>query len=495
MNLRLVQHTVSGFTAGLLCTLIVSDSLAQQPQTPTGYPSRQKPRFESVGPPPNPGPANLTPSIPIGINANIQPTFPAFPPLPLPSQGLTTVPTAAVTQPQYSMNIPTAPSAPVLSPTMPNAVAANAPINVASNPSASSTMLTSAVTEGPSEPTIKEFDAGDLIAVVGEERVLAGDMLVFIEPIIEKNREKISKRQEAEVRASLTRQALKQYVEVKAMYQEFFRDVGGGKAPKEIADVKKQILTKISQMFYEKQLPTMYEKYQVSDTANLERKLRENSMSIATVRTQFIERVLGNELEKKYVHQSYEFSREELYEYYLNHKEKWNVSGRSRWRQLTARKSGRSRDEAVRLINEMGNEVYLGGKPFDAVAKSRSEGYTANEGGLHDWTTQDSLKSAELNQAIFALPLRSLSQVIEDEVGFHIIEVLEREEGHVKSFEMAQPEIRELLTEQRQNKELDAFRAKVMARTTIWTLWPEDIPNSRPLSAALGPDYNSPSKR
>ena len=134
----------------------------------------------------------------------------------------------------------------------------------------------------------------------------------------------------------------------------------------------------------------------------------------------------------------------------------------------------------------------MGGKPFEAVAKQQSEGFTAAVGGVYDWTTPGSLKSAVIDQAVFSLPLRRLSQVIESETGFHIIEVLEREPGYKKSFDVAQAEIREKMSEEKRSKLLEDFHAKVMARTSIWTLWPEDIKNSRALSEALGDVYQAP---
>lgn len=108
----------------------------------------------------------------------------------------------------------------------------------------------------------------------------------------------------------------------------------------------------------------------------------------------------------------------------------------------------------------MGNEVYLGGKPFEAVAKASSQGYTASEGGVHDWTTQGSLKSQTLDAAIFAIVPKRLSQVIEDELGYHIIEVLERQDATVVSFEQAHDEMREAIDRDRNAHRLTTVIAK-----------------------------------
>ncbi len=347
--------------------------------------------------------------------------------------------------------------------------------------------LVSAINSSPNDATAnREFDAGTLIAVVGTEHILAGDMHVFVEPIIEKNRSKLNADQEKQLRANLVRQALAQYVQIKALYQEFFRDMVGNKPPKEISEMQSKVVMKAAQIFHDKQVPLMLQKYQVDDLASLERKLQEKSMSLSTLKTQFTERVLSSELERKYVPDEYEFSRAELLAFYEDHASDWNVIGRAKWRELCVRLNNHSREEAETLIKQMGNEVYLGGKPFEAVAKQQSEGFTAAQGGVYDWTSQGSLKSKAIDQAIFSLPLRRLSQVIEDDIGFHIIEVLEREPGYKKSFDAAQVEIRQRMSEEKRSKLLEDFQNKVMARTSIWTLWPEDIPNSRALSEALG---------
>lgn len=338
-------------------------------------------------------------------------------------------------------------------------------------------------------PEAEDFPAGRLIAVVGNEHVLAGDMAVFVEPIIEQNRAKInSPEEEKKIRSQLTRQALRQYVEIKAIYQEFFRDMVGTVAPKELAETKKKVVTRAGKIFFEKQVPVLMKKYDATTMAELEQKLTDKSLSLTTLRGQFVEQVLASELERKFVPEKFEIDREDLINAYRDAKnvDKWNVAGRVRWRQLTVRfDKHTTRQEAEMRIRELGNEVYFG-KSFEAVAKQSSEGYTASDGGVYHWTTQGSLKSKEIDHALFVLPLNSLSQVIADDIGLHILEVLEREDGHVQDFTVAQAELRESLSEERRRKEVRAFRDRIMDRTTVWSLWPEDIPGSRPLTEALG---------
>jgi hypothetical protein len=306
--------------------------------------------------------------------------------------------------------------------------------------------------------------------------------MVFIEPILEKNRGKVTAAQEQELKFKLIRDFLSQYIKIKALYLEFFRDMLGKKTPKEFEEMKAKVTKKAAQIFHDKQIPMLLKKYEVDNLDALEHKLREKSMSIHTLRKQFAERVLSSELERKYVPENQEFSRDELLTYYHAHEADWNIPSRAKWRELCVLFSNHSRKEAKALIADLGNQVDLGGKSFEVVAKKQSEGSTAAEGGIFDWTIQGSLQSAAINQVIFSVPLKRLCGAIESDVGFHIIEVLEREPGYKKTFESAEHEILRKLTEEKRNHLLADFRAKIIAQTKIWTLWPEDIPNSQPLA-------------
>lgn len=352
----------------------------------------------------------------------------------------------------------------------------------------------------PNKPVVKRFDKGQLIAVVGADHILAGDLGHFVEPVIEENRDKISSPEmEEKVRQQITRQALKSYVEIKALYQEFFRDMVGSAPPEKIDEMKKTVVSRAGQIFFEKQVPNMLEQYEAEDWRELEVKLREKSMSLASMRSQFVEQVLAQELERKYVPDEFEITREELLAHYQEHREQWNEPARARWQQLTIRfdRHDENRQVVETLIKQLGNQVYLGGMSFEAAARQSSEGFSAEQGGVYDWTTQGSLRSKPIDAALFSIPLRRLSKVITDDVGMHIVMVLERTDEHTKTFTEAQAEIRETLSKSRRAEEVKKFRESVLNRTPIWTLWPEDlkprIKHARPLEEAVGGDAQPPS--
>ena len=119
----------------------------------------------------------------------------------------------------------------------------------------------------------------------------------------------------------------------------------------------------------------------------------------------------------------------------------------------------------------MGNEVFLGGVPLKAVAKRLSQEPNASEGGYYDWVTEGSLASKALDQAIFTLEVDKLSQIIEDEQGFHIIHVLERKEAGQISFQEAQPKIRETIEAQRKSELQTKYLSEVRTKAKVWTIF------------------------
>ena len=86
-------------------------------------------------------------------------------------------------------------------------------------------------------------------------------------------------------------------------------------------------------------------------------------------------------------------------------------------------------------------------------------------GGANDPRTQklaqaiDALKQkgdarAEAIQAIFSLPIGQLSPILEDERGFHIVRVVERQDMSRTPFSELQPEIKKKIKAERSNEDV-----------------------------------------
>jgi hypothetical protein len=174
----------------------------------------------------------------------------------------------------------------------------------------------------------------------------------------------------------------------------------------------------------------------------------------------------------------------EVRNYYEDNIDQFQVKAQARWEQLTATfaKCG-SREAALQAINEMGREAYFGGS-MQAVARAKSQEPFAARGGLHDWTTRGSLASSKLEDEIYSLPLGVMSEVIEDEVGLHIVRVLERKPAGVKPISEMQDEIREKLKEQKIEAAIKKVTEEMTRRVPVWTIFPEDIEGSYELATA-----------
>ncbi len=172
----------------------------------------------------------------------------------------------------------------------------------------------------------------------------------------------------------------------------------------------------------------------------------------------------------------------QLLDYYRDHGEEFDKPARAKWEQLSVLFSKHeSKAAADAAIRAMGNEALFGGN-MQAVAKKSSEEPLASKGGLHDWTRKGSLRSKVLDEAIFSLPVNKMSQIIEDDVGYHIVRVIEREEAGRTPFSQAQEEIKEKIQDRKREEMHERLVQKIRQAVPVWSIYPGDMPGAMPLS-------------
>ena len=345
-----------------------------------------------------------------------------------------------------------------------------------SNPAPS----TALPTQPPAEiPNLTPFEPGQTIARVGSEIILASEIpgIAKLAEIAEeyKNNPRIPAAQREAAYQQLAaqwervREALDSMVETKLLVSDFRRT-----AP---AEGYAKYRESLSKKFDEDEIPEMLKKRKLSTRAELEAQLRQGGTSLEDVRRSYIEQTLAGGWIYENIKDRKEVTHQQTVTYYQQHAEDFEIRGKARWQQLTARKSQFGSDaEAVAAVAAMGNEV-LRGRPFAEVAKASSQGPTANSGGAYDWTTQGSLVSTVLDDALFGLPVGSLSQILEDQTGFHIVQVIEREDTRKIPFAEAQSEIREKIKKREEQRMIAEFKGKVRDRTPVWTIFdsPDDL--------------------
>ncbi|MCA9198766.1 MAG: peptidylprolyl isomerase, partial [Planctomycetales bacterium] len=263
----------------------------------------------------------------------------------------------------------------------------------------------------------------------------------------------------------LVEQILPSSIESKIVYLDFQRKV----KPEQLDTIR----TSIYEQFDEKQLPLLIEKANVKNVAELEAKMRAVGTTLDKTRRMFFEQVAAREaIRKRSEDKHFTVTPDQLLSYYQEHMAEYEIPARAKWEQLTVElgryPSEQTKAEAFQKIAKMGNAVYYGA-PFAEVAKRDSDGPTSLDGGQYDWTTPGSLASAELDRAVFSLPLNELSEIIEDDNGFHIIRVTQREDASRVPFEgKAQSEIRQKLEEEHKTKLAQEYIDRLKESTYVW---------------------------
>jgi len=184
---------------------------------------------------------------------------------------------------------------------------------------------------------------------------------------------------------------------------------------------------------------------------------------------------------------------EEMLAYYQDHLKEYEYPGSIKWEELMVRfdRCGGDRDKAWQQLAAMGNEVWavvaitpgLRGPVFANVAKAKSHGFTAAEGGIQE-TTPGSLMCEEMNEALLTLDLGRMSNCIESQQGFHLVRVLERKEPGRTPFTEAQAKIRELLENEQKDVLVTEELKKLRKTARVWTVFHGDV-NGPKLSELL----------
>ena len=286
-------------------------------------------------------------------------------------------------------------------------------------------------------------------------------------------------------RMQLIRIELRKEIQGKMMYRAFLRKMTGNEPEDKRAEMEQSIMSNVRKMFYEKQLPQLLKQYDLETIAEADAELRKTGSSLEQQERRFVESVLGQEYMRGELEQDPEIPLPDMKYHYHNNIDKYKHKAKARWEQLTVQFSKfDSKQAADAAIRQMGTEAYFGGN-MQAVAKRLSQEPLASEtGGLHDWTNQGSLASDVLDKQIFELPLNKMSDVIEDDMGFHIIKVLEREPAGVIPFSAAQEDIRSELQKTAVQEQQRQLLDDLANRIPVWSLFPDDVPKAMPLRVA-----------
>lgn len=326
---------------------------------------------------------------------------------------------------------------------------------------------------GPQATPSQPVEYAQILAWVGDEFILAGEVLATVDQILEDNREQIPAGAWESQRQLLTKEVLKRLIQNKLVLVDARRTLPAEALPK----MQKQV----DKSFEEEHISKIMEDMKATTRAELESKLLEIGSSIEAQKRTYFERSIASYWINEKVKDDAPVGYADLYDYYRDHAAEYDHEAKAKWEQLSAPfDEYSSKQEAYNAIADMGNDVVIRRIPFAEVAKTKSKGLTAAEGGTYDWTTQGALKSKAVDQALFSLPVGTMSGIIEDEDAFHIIRVTERQPAYRTSFRDAQVEIEKKIRKERRKKNIEDYYERLSKEIRVWTIFDDAANNGRP---------------
>ena len=311
----------------------------------------------------------------------------------------------------------------------------------------------------------EKFAGTEVIARVGTEVVLASEVLPGVEETIARAIQsgQLPKEQETALRYHLMGQRLQQLIDTKMLLIEARREI-----PKENME---KIRKKVREIYDKEQIPKLIDGKRIKSRAELLKAMREAGTSLEDQERQFLERSLASQYVHKKIGEEKEITHEEMLVYYREHAKEYETPPRARWEQVMVRITNYpSKAEAYAKIAAWGNEIFSG-IPLAEVAKKHSDDVSSEDGGQHKWTSQASLVSETLDQALFTLPVGQLSPILEDSQGFHIIRVLERQDLTRKPFPEMQPEIKKRIKADREGAAMKKYLTELRKQMPVWTIF------------------------
>jgi hypothetical protein len=372
----------------------------------------------------------------------------------------------------------------------------------------------------PPRPQAVLFAQGQTVATVGDKTILYCDVAPTVNLVIALARSDAERQALEYQREALTRSIVQLAVQNKMLLMEFERSIPSDlkNKPKERAEAEARMRKQVRQAFdgslnaaREKlanatddeidkmmrqdatilRLAMLMKERKLESQGELDAALREFGTSLEQQVKDFGDYMMGIEAAREKIGQGRgskarqkEITHEEMLDYYRAHLADYHIPAKASFEILTVRFTNFNGDRlaARRAVEQMGDAVFFGA-PFDQVARKHSQEPRAEQGGQYRDITPGSLASKPIDRAVFTLEIGKLSQIIEDEQGFHIIRVKERKEAGQISFQEAQPKIREAIDVERRMAEQQKYLTDLRARTQIWTIY------DPPVQTASRPGY------
>lgn len=262
--------------------------------------------------------------------------------------------------------------------------------------------------------------------------IFAGEVLERYGDYLRQIRPKVSSEDYARVRDEIIRRDLRGHIQKHLLVER----TKGELKPEQL----KGLQASLDKMF-EQEVERLKKELKVSTRTELERELNKRNTSLNDVRNSFVTQGIARGYIEARAEKPKPIGLPDVREYYNSHRKDYEFPAKVRWRQIQiSYESAGGRLHAQEKLRAARAELDRG-VPFEKVVARYSDGPTAKEDGVRDWTNQGSLADEKLDKLLFSLKVKSdIAEHLGSE-SCQLVQVLEREDAGVRPFTEVQGEI------------------------------------------------------
>jgi parvulin-like peptidyl-prolyl isomerase len=183
--------------------------------------------------------------------------------------------------------------------------------------------------------------------------------------------------------------------------------------------------------------------------------LGEQGMTEKKLWDRFRDQIMTQKLVSYEVKSKVSVSPGEVNEYYKANESEFKQGDQVKLQHILVRSSTREEEEAKELAEGYVAEIKAG-RPFEEIAKAKSEGSEASEGGDMGWVEKGQLMG-EIDDKVFALQAGEMTGPIQSQLGFHIFKVIDRKQVSIKPLSDVRNQIQDTLFKKKLSERLDTW--------------------------------------
>ncbi|MFP2961194.1 peptidylprolyl isomerase [Myxococcus sp. 1LA] len=208
----------------------------------------------------------------------------------------------------------------------------------------------------------------------------------------------------------------------------------------------------------------------ITDPAQFEQLLLGEGLTMATYRDMMRKRILRDRLLRMKVGPQVKITEEDLKAAYTQYTRMESgdseVHARHILVQVDAKATAEQVDAAKKRAEAIAVEARRPGMDFASLARARSEGPSAADGGDLGWFKRGVMVPA-FERAAFALPEGGVSEPVRTNFGWHVLKVEERRAVAAESYEEMRSKLEGKLLQEKTEKFLDQYVAELRQKATV----------------------------